>query len=256
MIVRVFTALLAAATAVQAAITVTSPAAGASVANTAFSVALTGATTGNAYTYQVMIGGSTEATSAVAFSAGSQVYAGAPFAVAIPATSGPLVTIAAYYVKVTEQQTGAIVYSNRFSLTGMSGNYPNTNIQTAATQAAALGNTAVPAAIAGNAGAGAGAAASSNSNLGTMMIAFSLQTGTVKTAPMQQKPGTTITAQNTAPQYPTSSWSVFTTLAPIPIQVSTFTPSATYSASSRENTASPAAMPSNDMQKYLARWVD
>ncbi|MCJ1249933.1 hypothetical protein MMC30_007159 [Trapelia coarctata] len=103
-------------------------------------------------------------------------------------------------------------------------------------------------------GAGAGGAPGAD---GPFAISYQFQTtGLTKYAPMQPKPGTQITATNTAPLFAPSPFTVATTFLPIPSQVTTITQAVTYSASSRENTASPAPMPMDDMQKFLRRWRD
>ena len=109
---------------------------------------------------------------------------------------------------------------------------------------------------------------------GPYSVSYQLQTGLTKYAPMQPKPGTKITATVTTPMYAPSAYSVATTFLPTPSQVTTFTQSVTYSVSSMENTvrfssdfclpivltgcakAAAAPGPSDDMQKFLARWLD
>lgn len=170
----------------------------------------------------------------VVYAPAAAAYTGA-ISVQVPAASGPNAAFAAYYLRVIATPTSgspSYIFSQRFTMTGMTGAWTSTTIQAAAQAAAASGNSAVPANVAGGAAAAAPSAAAGTN------IAFSLQTGLIKYAPMQGKPGTAITATNTAPLYPTSAWSVFTTNAPIPSQTHTVTPSVTYSASSRENTVS------------------
>lgn len=83
---------------------------------------------------------------------------------------------------------------------------------------------------AGGAGAGGGA--------GSFGISYQFQTeGLTRYAPMQPKPGSTITATNTSPLFPPSAFTVATTLLPIPSIVTTITQPVDYSAStSIENT--------------------
>lgn len=73
---------------------------------------------------------------------------------------------------------------------------------------------------------------------GPYAVTYTAQTGLTKYAPMQGKPGTKITAKNPVPVYPTSSVNIAKTILPTPSQVTTMTVSATYSASSMENTVS------------------
>ena len=169
--------------------------------------------------------------------------------------------------------TGGTVinYSDRFSLSGMTGTF------TPPVQAGLkdLKGTSGPK-TENNIDTNAAAAPAAGKAGGPYAVTYTAQTGLTKYAPMQGKPGTKITARNPTPQYPTSSVNIAKTILPTPSQVTTMTVSATYSASSRENTvsigphlcalifwsrltksqASPAPMPQNDMQKYLARWRD
>ena len=108
-------------------------------------------------------------------------------------------------------------------------------------------------------------------------VPYTLQTGLTKYAPMQPQPPTKITAQSATPLWPTSSVVIAMTWLPRPSQVTTSTQTQTYSVSSMENTvsssysfpragsyilmrlllqAAAAAQPSDDMQKFLARWRD
>lgn len=87
-------------------------------------------------------------------------------------------------------------------------------------------------------------------------VPFGEQTGNVRYAPMMKVPPTKITKKNKAPLYPTSSYSVAKTFLPIATIATTITQSQTFSVSSRENTAAPAALPTDDMAKFLARWKD
>ncbi|KAK4981879.1 hypothetical protein LTR28_002912 [Elasticomyces elasticus] len=80
--------------------------------------------------------------------------------------------------------------------------------------------------------------------------------GLTRYAPMQPVPPTKITAKSPTPLYPTSAYVIATTWLPIPTIVKTVTASQTFNVKSMENTAAPAAMPSNDMAKFLARWKD
>jgi hypothetical protein len=118
----------------------------------------------------------------------------------------------------------------------MTGQWPSPAIEAAYT-ALAGSVTAVPptdntinaAPAAGAPGAAPGAAEFS--------VSYQFQTtGLTKYAPMQPKPGSTITATNTAPLFPPSLFTVATTFLPIPSIVTTITQAITYSTSSMENT--------------------
>ncbi|MCJ1420290.1 hypothetical protein MMC32_006647 [Xylographa parallela] len=92
---------------------------------------------------------------------------------------------------------------------------------------------------------------------GQFGVSYQFQTtGLTKYAPMQLRPGSTITATNTAPLFPASAFTVAPTYLPTPSIVTTVTQSATFTVTSIVNPASPAPMPSDDMQKFLARWKD
>ncbi len=128
--------------------------------------------------------------------------------------------------------TGGTVinYSNRFSLSGMTGTFPP-NVQQGV---AGITGTDGPAAqnnVASNPNAGAATEAG-----GPYAVTYTAQTGLTKYAPMQGKPGTKITAKSPTPQYPTSAVQFAITFLPTPSQVTTITLSATYSTSSMENT--------------------
>ena len=71
---------------------------------------------------------------------------------------------------------------------------------------------------------------------GADTVPYTMQTGSIKYAPMQGRPGTKITAANPTPQYPTSSVALAKTFLPTPVQVTTMTVSQTFLVSSRANT--------------------
>ena len=131
--------------------------------------------------------------------------------------------------------TGGTVtnYSNRFSLSGMTGTFPDTVTK----GLSGLSGTGGPATennfVAAGANAAGGGAVASGAT-----VPYTMQTGAIRYAPMQGKPGTAITAKSATPQYPTSSVSIATTWLPTPVAVTTQTVSATYSTSSHANTVS------------------
>lgn len=159
----------------------------------------------------------------------------------------------AYFLKmVAVAKAGGqlITYSNRFSYSGMTGAFP-ASIKTgladiSGTDGPATEDKTVDPAKPGNA----------NPAAGDYGVAYTMQTGPTRYAPMQPIPPTKITAKNTKPLYPTSSVSIATTKLPIPKIQTTLTQSQTYSVSSRENTVAPAPHPTDDMQKFLNRWKD
>lgn len=130
-------------------------------------------------------------------------------------------------------------YSSRFSMTGMTGANPAT---AAAAVQALEGSTKGPDTV-NNVGnnAAAGAAGANAAGGAAFTVAYNLQTGLTKYAPMQPVPPTKITKKNPTPLNPTSAYSVATTWMPRPTILTTLTASQTFSASSRENTVSPDA---------------
>ncbi|MCJ1286981.1 hypothetical protein MMC26_006328 [Xylographa opegraphella] len=215
------------------------------------------------YTILLMVGGDTDATS-VGFQTLDNLAARLtkmfPVATSPDITAGPP-DKNAYFLKITSAPTsggGTVVnYSQRFSVSGMTGAWPSLAIQ-AAFKATSGALTAVPATVntvtngVPNAPAAGGGVAD-----GQYGVSYQFQTtGLTKYAPMQLRPGNTITATNTAPLFPPSLFTVAPTYLPTPSIVTTITQSVTFSVTSIVNPASPAPMPSDDMQKFLARWRD
>jgi len=166
----------------------------------------------------------------------------------------------AYFFQITSSPlatkgSGSVVnYSKRFTISGMTGKWPAGSYQSVFK---ALGGTspAVPPTSNGVTDAVAGDA---NPAAGVFGTSYQFQTGPTKYAPMQVQPGKTITKTDMEQHYPTSAWTIATTFLKIfPTIETTVTQNPTDAAViSRENTASPAPMPSDDMQKFLARWKD
>jgi hypothetical protein len=122
-------------------------------------------------------------------------------------------------------------YSNRFTLTGMTGTFSQTVTNGLLTVSGTTGpdtvNNVVGAAVAGT------TAAAEDGVWGTP---YNLQSGLTKYAPMQPVPPTAITATNTSPLWPTSSVVLASTYLPIPSIVTTLTQPQTFSVSSHANT--------------------
>jgi hypothetical protein len=122
---------------------------------------------------------------------------------------------------------GSVInYSNRFTLTGMTGAF-TTDVTTAL--GTVTGTTGPPRQLI----AAAGGAQAAGNEYG---IPYNQQTGLTKYAPMQPLPPHTITQQNTSPLWPTSSVSIATTFLPIPIVQTTITQGATWVFTSHQNT--------------------
>ena len=142
------------------------------------------------------------------------------------------------FLKMISSATGGVVvnYSDRFTLSGMTGTFPP-NVQQAVKS---VKDTKGPETQNQIQAAGDNPAAGGDKGLyGTP---YSMQTGATKYAPMQKKPPTKITARNPTMQYPTSSAKVAKSALPTPKQVTTMTMSVTYSVSSKENTVRHAMM--------------
>lgn len=121
-------------------------------------------------------------------------------------------------------------YSDRFSYSGMTGAW-GADVKKALND---LDGTSGPAAK-DTTGDAAGGAVGAD---GDYDVAYTMQTGPTRYAPMQPVPPKTVTATNTKPLYPTSSVKIATTFLPIPSIQTTITQSQTFSVSSVENTVS------------------
>ncbi len=140
------------------------------------------------------------------------------------------------FIKMIAAGTGGTVtnYSNRFSLTGMTGTFP----AAVTTGLKGLSGTTGPATENNYNAAGANAAGAGGSVAAGATVTYTQQTGPIRYAPMQGKPGTKITAKTASPRYPSSSVSIAKTWLPTPEAITTQTVSATYSTSSHANTVS------------------
>ncbi|KAI9756310.1 MAG: hypothetical protein M4579_003902 [Chaenotheca gracillima] len=164
----------------------------------------------------------------------------------------------AYFLKMISVATqgGTVInYSDRFSLTGMTGTFPPDVVKSLKGVTGTTGPKTSNQ-VSNNQNQQQGANGQAPSAAGPYGVPYTLQTGLTRYAPMQPKPGTKITAKQATPLWPTSSVSYAKTFLPLPSIQTTFTQSATWSVKSRENTAAAAAKPTDDMQKFLARWKD
>jgi len=127
---------------------------------------------------------------------------------------------------ISAAASGTVVnYSDRFTLTGMTGTFPP-NVETGIKGISGKGGPPTENNVNNNANPAAG---------GGNNQPYSLQSGLTKYAPMQRKPGTKITLKTASMQYPTSAAPIAKTALPIPKQVTTMTASVTYAVSSMEN---------------------
>lgn len=143
----------------------------------------------------------------------------------------PLTTYDSFLKMISVSTEGGQVinYSDRFTLTGMTGTFPANVI----TGLASVTGTAGPATDnqVSNGNPAASAAAG-----GAFTVAYHLQTGLTKYAPMQPVPPTKITAKKPTPLNPTSAYTIATTYMPRASVLTTLTASQTFSVSSMENT--------------------
>jgi hypothetical protein len=131
---------------------------------------------------------------------------------------------------IATSNTGAVtVFSDRFTLNGMTGNFPAAIESDLASISGTSGPRPVNVQIDERQDVPAG-------QQGSYAIPYPQQTGLTKYAPMQQVPGSKITATNTAPLYPPSSVVLASTYLPSPTVVTTFTEKQTFTAASHPNT--------------------
>lgn len=140
-----------------------------------------------------------------------------------------------YYFQFYSTTSGSgysIEYSQRFTLTGMTGSY----------RASSGGDTDPPTGSTNLGGSGGGP--SQEDLLSLNQVPYSLQTGATRYAPVQQQPGTRVTHRLSASQrFPTSSVSLFTTYTMRPLQRTTYTPSWTYTITQAQNYAATQPSP-------------
>ncbi|KAI1609331.1 hypothetical protein EDD37DRAFT_612858 [Exophiala viscosa] len=159
----------------------------------------------------------------------------------------------AYFLKFISAATGGTVinFSDRFTLSGMTGTFSTTVTEGLATISGTDGpatenniddtTTDTTTAVAA----------------GEYTVAYTLQTGTIRYAPMPPMAQTSITAKNASPQWPTSAYTVYKTVAGTPNAATTNTLALTFSTSSREATVAAAGQPTDTaMAKFLDRWKD
>ncbi|RHZ58465.1 putative beta-1,6-glucan biosynthesis protein (Knh1) [Aspergillus thermomutatus] len=88
-------------------------------------------------------------------------------------------------------------------------------------------------------------------------VPYALQSGPTRYAPMAKKPGSTIPTKAPSPQFSASLYTIATTWLPPATVQATLSATATYSVVSVENTASPAPHPHDAaMKRLLERWKD
>ncbi|KAI5212254.1 hypothetical protein AUEXF2481DRAFT_24658 [Aureobasidium subglaciale EXF-2481] len=264
---HLLTALATLAATAVAEIKFTSPVAGAQLAGgTAITITWTddgtAPTIDQFATYQlnVLAGGSTAASASSIYTVtAAGTYSGTSGTVTaiIPIVNGATSKNGYFLQMISNGKIGGtdIVYSSRFGLTGMTGTF--TAAQLAGIAAVGSDTTLVPAAAHNLQTAAAAGATSAAAGAAMFDVAYHLQTGLIKYAPMQPIPGTKITAKTPSMMNPSTSFTIFKTYAPPASITYTLTESQTLSHTSRENPASAATQPTAaDMKKYLNRWKD
>ncbi|KAF2836164.1 beta-1,6-glucan boisynthesis protein-like protein [Patellaria atrata CBS 101060] len=168
---------------------------------------------------------------------------------AIPAAMGGEGKNAYFLRMISVAKSGGTVtnYSPRFTLTGMTGTFAPNIIAALESVEGTKGPPTV------NNVADVTASATPEEQYG---VEYTMQTGLTHYAPMQKVPPTKIKKKSWSAQYPTSSVSFAKTFLPTPEPKTTFTQSNGFTHTSIENPASPAAMPEDDMQRWLNRWKD
>ncbi|KAH8805608.1 Ser-Thr-rich glycosyl-phosphatidyl-inositol-anchored membrane family-domain-containing protein [Xylogone sp. PMI_703] len=243
---------------VIADVSITAPAAGASVpGGTTFTITWTDSNSAPSISdltsYQIFLYSGSNAAPAQLYSLGQGTFAnGNSFTATVPVGVGGTGTNA-YFIGIMSTATagGTITnFSNRFTMTGMTGTFS----QAVKDALATVTGTAGPPAI--NNVAQAAPAPAPGTADGVFGTPYDEQLGPTRYAPMQPVPPTAITATNTAPLWPTSSVVLATTFLPIPSVQTTITQPQTFSIASHPNSASPAPQPMDDMQKFLNRWKD
>lgn len=213
-------------------------------------------------TYQIdlLAGGDTDADSVVV---SNIVPANTPFTPkhnaqgTVSASTGGDVANA-YYLRITsisKEGGQTITFSPRFSITGMTGSFPESiaptvqkpinNLVGRSAQVAAGGGAVAPAAppaVAPAAPPAVAPAAPAAPPAASFAVSYGDQTGPTRYAPMMKQPPSSITQKNTSPLFPTSSVSYAKTFLPPAAQLdgaaTTLTQSAAAHVSQMENTVS------------------
>ncbi|KAK5166854.1 Cell wall synthesis protein kre9 precursor [Saxophila tyrrhenica] len=262
--------LLAALTpSILAAPKITSPAPGASISAGSITVEWTddgddpSLSQFQSYTLTLWVGGNSPSNSAGLVAIGPQGNK-LPSSGQVTGTIDPTITASlanGFYIQmIATAKTGTVTAnSGRFSLTGMTGSPQSAAIRKAVS---ALGSSnASPPDVNGVAGAAPVAsvpAAVPAPADGAFDVAYTMQTGLTRYAPMQGVPPTKITVKDFKPLFPTSAYTVATTWLARPTIVTTVTESQTFTRKQSVNQAKAQEQPTpnNDMQKFLKRWKD
>ncbi|EWC44473.1 hypothetical protein DRE_06741 [Drechslerella stenobrocha 248] len=200
----------------------------------------------NAFTLDLCTGSNSDIYPLTTLVAG-QTFLGAQGTASVNVLPGIAGNGASYFLRMTwTAAEGTVVnYSQRFAMTGMVGVFTPPQIQ-----ANAVGDTTPPKAehpvrplVLDPEG-------------GQYAVPYNQQSGDVRYAPMQPRPGSVITANKMKRLNPTSAYTVFTTKGPAPGVTTTVTQPMTYALTTVVNEAEPAPMPDDDMARFLNRWKD
>jgi hypothetical protein len=142
----------------------------------------------------------------------------------------------AYFLKMISAATGGSVinFSDRFTISGMDGVFPpvvKAGLETVSGTAGPPTENDIQAVQQPAGGAGTAAIAP-----GDYAVAYTLQTGPIRYAPMPPMAVTKISAKGQSRQWPTSAYTVYPSPAGSPNAITTNTMAQTFSASSIENT--------------------
>ena len=141
----------------------------------------------------------------------------------------------AYFLKIISAASGGSIinYSDRFSISGMTGVFPP-NVEAGVKSVDGTDGPATQNEIESNQNPAAGGAPAAAG--GEYTVPYTMQTDPTRYAPMPPMAVTRITAKNNSPQWPTSAFTVATAPLGSPNAVTTMTAPLTFSASSIENT--------------------
>jgi hypothetical protein len=141
----------------------------------------------------------------------------------------------AYFLKFISAATGGTIvnFSDRFTLSGMTGVFPAAVAAGVADISGTSGPPTQNNIVAPQAG-GAGGAAPADT--GAYATPYTMQTGSIRYAPMPPSAQSTITAKNANRQWPTSAYTIYLTNAGAPNAITTNTLPVTNQVSSVENT--------------------
>lgn len=164
--------------------------------------------------------------------------------VTVPLTAGLGGSTAnAYFLKFISAASGGTVinYSDRFTLSSMTGTFPAAVITGLRTVTGTAGPADVNNIVAGGGQAAPNAPPAAVPSAGDPIYdtPYTMQSGTIRYAPMPPMAQTKITAKNAVRLFPTSAYTVYKKIAGTPNAITTNTAALTFSVVSIEPTVSP-----------------